>query len=45
MVTEKRLRDKLVQICRMLHQKNLIAAMDGNVSVKFGDGWWTGTAG
>jgi len=45
MVTEKRLRDKLVQICRMLHQKNLIAAMDGNVSVKFGDGLLTTPSG
>jgi L-fuculose-phosphate aldolase len=45
MGTEKRLRQKLVGICRMLHHKNLIAAMDGNVSVKFGDGLLTTPSG
>jgi L-fuculose-phosphate aldolase len=42
---ELKLRQKLVRICRMLHQKNLIAAMDGNVSVKFGDGLLTTPSG
>ena len=45
MGTEKRLRQKLVAICRMLHHKNLIASMDGNVSVKFGDGLLTTPSG
>lgn len=45
MGTEEKLRQRLVQICRMLHQKNLIAAMDGNVSVKFGDGLLTTPSG
>jgi L-fuculose-phosphate aldolase len=43
--TEKTLREKLVRVCRMLHQKNLIAAMDGNVSVKCGDGLLTTPSG
>ncbi len=43
--TEKNLREKLVRVCRMLHHKNLIAAMDGNVSVKFGDGLLTTPSG
>ncbi len=41
MGTEQQLRQTLVRICRMLHHKNLIAAMDGNVSVKFGEGLLT----
>jgi L-fuculose-phosphate aldolase len=45
MGTKLKLRQKLVRICRMLHQKNLIAAMDGNVSVKFGDGLLTTPSG
>jgi L-fuculose-phosphate aldolase len=45
MGTERKLRQKLVQVCRMLHHKNLIAAMDGNVSVKFGDGLLTTPSG
>lgn len=45
MGTEQNLRLRLVRICRMLHQKNLIAAMDGNVSVKFGDGLLTTPSG
>ncbi len=39
------MREKLVRVCRMLHHKNLIAAMDGNVSVKFGDGLLTTPSG
>lgn len=45
MATEVKLRQTLVRICRMLHQKNLIAAMDGNVSVKCGDGLLTTPSG
>lgn len=45
MGTEHKLRQRLVRICRMLHQKNFIAAMDGNVSVKFGDGLLTTPSG
>jgi L-fuculose-phosphate aldolase len=43
--TEKTLKEKVVRVCRMLHHKNLIAAMDGNVSVKFGDGLLTTPSG
>ncbi|MDI6854590.1 MAG: class II aldolase/adducin family protein [Deltaproteobacteria bacterium] len=43
--TEKTLRENLVRVCRMLHHKNLIAAMDGNVSVKCGDGLLTTPSG
>jgi|UniRef100_A0A7C5EMC0 L-fuculose-phosphate aldolase len=45
MGTELKLRQKVVRICQLLHQKNLIAAMDGNVSVKFGDGLLTTPSG
>jgi L-fuculose-phosphate aldolase len=31
------LRREIVRICRMLHQKNLVAATDGNVSVRLDD--------
>lgn len=34
---ERQLKRELVRICRMLHQKNFIAATDGNVSVRYGD--------
>ncbi|MGQ9689491.1 MAG: class II aldolase/adducin family protein [Desulfobaccales bacterium] len=37
MQTEQALKQEIVMICRMMHQKNLIAGMDGNVSVKWGD--------
>lgn len=37
MQTEQSLKQEMVIICRMLHQKNLIAGLDGNVSVKCGD--------
>jgi L-fuculose-phosphate aldolase len=37
MPSETSLKQEIVGICRMLHQKNLIAGMDGNVSVKHGD--------
>ncbi len=33
---ERQLKQELVRICRMLHQKNFIAATDGNVSVRYG---------
>jgi L-fuculose-phosphate aldolase len=36
MQSEQSLKQELLLICRMLHQKNLIAGMDGNVSVKYG---------
>ncbi len=45
MGTEEKLRQRLIRVCRMLHQKSLIAAMDGNVSVKFGDGLLTTPSG
>ncbi len=45
MGAEQKLRQRLARICRMLHQKNLIAAMDGNISVKFGDGLLTTPSG
>jgi L-fuculose-phosphate aldolase len=31
------LRQEIVRVCRMLHQKNYLAATDGNVSVRLGD--------
>ncbi len=37
MQRERQLKQLIVQICRMLHQKNLIAATDGNVSVRLGE--------
>jgi len=45
MNTETKLKQKLVLVCRMLHQKNLIAGMDGNISVRFGDGLLTTPSG
>ena len=36
MQSEQALKQEIVLICRMMHQKNLIAGMDGNVSVKCG---------
>ncbi len=38
MDTENRLRQETVRICRMLHGKNLVAATDGNISVRLGAG-------
>jgi L-fuculose-phosphate aldolase len=32
-----RLKQEMVEICRMLHRKNLVAATDGNVSARVGD--------
>lgn len=37
MPSEQSLKQEIVMICRMMHQKNLIAGMDGNVSLKWGD--------
>lgn len=37
MGSEQALKQEMVLVCRMLHQKNLIAGMDGNVSVKYGE--------
>jgi L-fuculose-phosphate aldolase len=37
MDTERLLRQEMVQVCRMLHRKNYLAATDGNVSVRLGD--------
>jgi L-fuculose-phosphate aldolase len=37
MQSEQALKQEMVMICRMMHQKNLIAGLDGNVSVKCGD--------
>jgi L-fuculose-phosphate aldolase len=37
MKTERQLKRQIVQVCRMLHLKNLIAATDGNVSARLGD--------
>ena len=45
MPSEQALKQEIVMLCRMLHQKNLIAGMDGNVSVKCGDGLLTTPSG
>ena len=37
MTQESNLRHEIVQVCRMLHRKNYLAATDGNVSVRLGD--------
>src|SRR5574340_1089826 len=37
MHTQQQLKEDIVRICRMLHQKNYLAATDGNVSVRLGD--------
>jgi L-fuculose-phosphate aldolase len=37
MPNEQALKQEMVIVCRMMHQKDLIAALDGNVSVKCGD--------
>jgi L-fuculose-phosphate aldolase len=37
MQTEWQDRQEMVRICRMLHQKNLVAATDGNLSVRMGE--------
>jgi L-fuculose-phosphate aldolase len=34
---ESHFRHEIVQVCRMLHRKNYLAATDGNVSVRLGD--------
>ncbi len=36
---ESALRQQIVQICRLLYQKNLIPAVDGNVSVRWGESY------
>lgn len=36
-VREQTLRQEIVQVCRMMHEKNLIAATDGNVSARWTD--------
>ncbi len=45
MTTGQKLKQKLVRICRLLHEKQLIVATDGNLSVKFGDGLLTTPSG
>jgi L-fuculose-phosphate aldolase len=45
MTTGQKMKQKVVRICRLLHQKNLLAATDGNISVKFGDGLLTTPSG
>ncbi|MFZ2088605.1 MAG: class II aldolase/adducin family protein [Desulfobaccales bacterium] len=37
MPNEQALKQEMVIVCRMMHQKDLIAALDGNVSVKCGE--------
>ena len=34
---QAQLRQEIVRVCRMLHQKNYLAGTDGNVSVRLGD--------
>lgn len=36
--TEQQLRQEMIQICRLLHQKDYCLATDGNVSVRLDDG-------
>ena len=36
--SDHRARQQVVAVCRLMHQKNLIAATDGNVSVRLGPG-------
>jgi L-fuculose-phosphate aldolase len=38
MEAARHLKREIVKICRMLHRKNFIAATDGNVSVRYGEG-------
>jgi L-fuculose-phosphate aldolase len=45
MQSEQTLKQEIVMICRMMHQKNLIAGLDGNVSVKCGDNLLTTPSG
>ncbi len=45
MPNEQALKQEMVIICRMLHQKNLIAGLDGNISVKCGDNLLTTPSG
>ena len=37
MVEHERVRQQIVQVCRWLHQKNMLAAADGNVSCRLDD--------
>ena len=37
MTLETPLKQEIVRVCRLLHQKNYLAATDGNVSVRLGD--------
>jgi L-fuculose-phosphate aldolase len=34
---EARMRQEIVEVCRLMYQRNLIAASDGNVSVRWGE--------
>jgi len=36
---EQALREEMIQVCRLLYQKNLIAAVDGNVSARLGESY------
>ena len=36
---EHALRQEMIQVCRLLYQKNLIAAVDGNVSARLGESY------
>ena len=38
-VTERALRREIVEVCRLMHAKNLIAATDGNVSARWGESY------
>lgn len=38
-MNENDLREEIVQVCRLMYQKNLIAATDGNVSARWGDSY------
>lgn len=38
-IQERALREEMIQVCRLLYQKNLIAAVDGNVSARLGDSY------
>lgn len=39
------LKREMVEVCRALYQRQLLAAMDGNLSVKDGDNWLTTPSG
>jgi L-fuculose-phosphate aldolase len=36
---ERALREEIIQVCRLMYQKNLIAATDGNVSARWGEAY------